>query len=965
MCGIAGFYGFRDDNLIKKLSEQLYHRGPDGEGIYIADKVSLLNRRLAIIDRQGGDQPIYNEDKSIVVSYNGEIYNYRELRKSLETKGHFFKTKSDTEVVVHGYEQWGVSCFDQFNGMFAVSLYDIKKKKLILARDHFGIKPLYYSFFDSSPLKIIFSSEIKPIINSGLIKKKPNDRIIYRYLKYRIHDDGRETFFSGVYRLLPGELMEVNDSKLEVGSYTNLKSILLNSANSDEVRSAKLSKENISEFRQKLIEAIRLRLISEVPVGTCLSGGIDSSVVVSVVNKLLKEKVSEAESVGKIQNTFSAVFPGSANDEEKYIKEVTESIKLKSYKVKPKPEEFFKELEEFVKTQEEPIISTGPYAQYRVMREARKYVTVLLDGQGADEMISGYLPYYFVYLKQLLREGRIGAFLQEFIGSLDVIIDTGINQLVQTIGIKKSVDADSLLDSKFINKFKAEKFVSENDNLKKRLIDDIFYDSLPALLRYEDKNGMRFSLEGRVPYLDLNLLKFVFSLPDEAIIKNGWNKYILRRSTNDLVPKSCTRRRNKIGFTTPEYDWFMRMKNKIYLIFLSDAFRKRKYFNQSEVLKAFQKFIEGKNDETMLFWRLLNVEIWLRVFFNKPVHQVHKVIKFIKKDFGPNEGKKLEINVEGKKYLRFPIRTELIEKGDNLAKKINKSITSPQILSRLNSLSFRTNIYSRPYKKLNSDLLPQDQLKQKVSKNLDSVILNNKENPGWFLVVSEKIVAIAQGRSFFLWEIKAGFWANFLAKFVKRTPYGIGLGSPWTMQLAINEIGLSRILLASLISLITKPLGIRGMFYKIAGKEAAAIDGPTEYSLYPSNVSAKLGPKEPESVAREIHKNIINILKSSPEILSQLNSLSFQAPVYSKSEKKSKAEVPPPQNQLKQQVSKNFGSSFLSNFLGVVVIDANDLGQKVLGNSTGLDNELIEEIFSDNPMGQADEQTPLVLAITT
>src|SRR3990167_6477058 len=356
MCGIAGFYCFRNDELIKKFSKELEHRGPDGEGFYLDDSVTLLNRRLAIIDRKGGDQPIFNEDGSIVIVFVGEIYNFLEQREKLIKLGHKFRTRTDTEVVVHAYEQWGEKSFDRHNGMFVFSLYDKKKDKLLLVRDHFGIKPLYFAILDSvsdsfpsvlepeetgktlraagSPssstpkiTKLIFSSEIKPIINSSLIKKKPNDRIIYRYLKYRIHDDGRETFFSGVYRLLPGELMEVNDSKLEVGSYTNLKSILLNSANSDEVRSAKLSKENISEFRQKLIEAIRLRLISEVPVGTCLSGGIDSSVVVSVVNKLLKEKVSEAESVGKIQNTFSAVFPGSANDEEKYIKEVTESIK--------------------------------------------------------------------------------------------------------------------------------------------------------------------------------------------------------------------------------------------------------------------------------------------------------------------------------------------------------------------------------------------------------------------------------------------------------------------------------------------------------------------------------------------------------------------------------------------------------------------------------------------------------------
>lgn len=222
MCGIAGFYGFRNDNLIKKISKQLAHRGPDGEGDYLSDKVSLLNRRLATIDIKRGDQPIFNEDRSNVVVYNGEIYNFWQLRKELERYGHLFKTESDTEVIVHSYEQWKDNCFDRFNGMFAIALYDIKNDKLVLARDHFGIKPLYFSLFSESRQqishssgfprarrghpksfetdvfdshKLIFSSEIKPILESGLIKKKPNDKTIYRYLRYRVHDDQKETFF--------------------------------------------------------------------------------------------------------------------------------------------------------------------------------------------------------------------------------------------------------------------------------------------------------------------------------------------------------------------------------------------------------------------------------------------------------------------------------------------------------------------------------------------------------------------------------------------------------------------------------------------------------------------------------------------------------------------------------------------------------------------------------------------------
>src|SRR3989339_1931084 len=614
MCGIAGFYGFSDEKLIKNISEQLKHRGPDGEGYFRGENITLLNRRLAIIDVKGGDQPIFNEDKSIVVVYNGEIYNYLELQQELVRRGHKFSTKSDTEVIIHGYEEWGNQSFDKLNGMFAIALYDIKKEKLILVRDQFGIKPLYYSLLKSKEDSFIFSSEIRPIFHSGLVKKQPNDRIIYRYLKYRIHDDQKETFFKDIFRVMPGEVIEIRNPKSEIQNPKQIQNLNIEYQKYSKLEEDLLSLhdlggrgESVETFQKELIKAIKYRLISEVPVGTCLSGGLDSSTVVSVVNRLLKDRVKEAESVGKIQKTFSAVFPGGANDEEKYIDELKKQISplrqsfplrqdfggqvegqanLKSYKIYPKPEEFFKDLEDFVRTQEEPTISTGPYAQYKVMQRAHKEVTVLLDGQGADEMMAGYLPYYFVYLRQLWKTKKYFILLKEITSSRDVISKYIKEKFTKTVSPAELISYD------FAKTFQDEKFKVENDNLKKRLLEDIFKNSLQSLLRYEDKNAMRFSIEGRVPFLDFNLLKYLFSLSDEAVIKNGWNKYILRQSLESLLPEQILKRRNKIGFTTPEYQWFMRMKNKIYSVFLSQSFAKRKYFNQPEVLKAFQMFIE-------------------------------------------------------------------------------------------------------------------------------------------------------------------------------------------------------------------------------------------------------------------------------------------------------------------------------------------------------------------------------------
>jgi len=263
-------------------------------------------------------------------------------------------------------------------------------------------------------------------------------------------------------------------------------------------------------------------------------------------------------------------------------------------------------------------------------------------------------------------------------------------------------------------------------------------------------------------------------------------------------------------------------------------------------------------------------------------------------DLKPNKNRKLKITVGGKTYLRFPIKTDLFQKGDSVVQKITNFTL--QYINILKS--------SSKYNKLS----------QKK----------------WFLVVAEKIIAIAQGRSYLIREIKPSFWARFLSGYVTKTPWGIGLGSPWTMQLAINEKGLWRILLAAAVVVLTKPLGIRGLFYHIVGREIAAIDGPTEYSLYPSNVSAKLGPKDPEKVAKQINLSLRALAKQS-------------------------------QKKIASSPSAPRDDRWIKNFLGAVIIDANDLGQKVLANSTNLDNRLIEKIFKDNPMGQADEQTPLIV----
>ncbi len=522
-----------------------------------------------------------------------------------------------------------------------MAIWDAQERSLTLARDHFGIKPLYVCRCAGLGAEggdaWLFSSEIKPLLSSGLYEKRPNDRTIYRYLRFRIHEDGRETFFDGIERLEPGELMTIAaDGSVERRPFTRLREELLELAREQRP----YDEGAVHEYRERLTEAVRLRLQSEVPVGTSLSGGLDSSAVAVIINRLLNEHDKTAESVGAQQNTFSAVFPNSINDEERYVDDVLEICRgrVDGHKIKPTASEFKEDLADFVRTQEEPLISSGPYAQYQVMREATKHVTVLLDGQGADEMMAGYIPYYFVYLRQLRARGAVAA-ARELSKSLDVLYRLGRFKLKARLRGRKDIPTTQLLGQQFVAEHKAERYAVEGSNLKKRLVEDLFVGSLPSLLRYEDKNTMRFSLEGRVPFLDKEVVKFIFSLSDEAIIKDGWNKRILRDATRNLLPESINRRRNKIGFTTPQGEWFMRLKNHFYGIFLSESFANRPYVNQTEVLHAFEGWIKGTNDvDSMTFWRLINLELWLQEYFDeKPADA--DVAPRVKTDYEPNARK--------------------------------------------------------------------------------------------------------------------------------------------------------------------------------------------------------------------------------------------------------------------------------------------------------------------------------------
>ncbi|MFM6850731.1 MAG: asparagine synthase (glutamine-hydrolyzing) [Terrabacter sp.] len=619
MCGFVGYFGLGSDpGLLERMAQEQRHRGPDDSGTFIDAPVGLAHQRLAILDREGGAQPMTSADGRYVLAYNGEVYNYRELRAELERLSRTFTTESDTEVVLHAFEEWGSAAFDRFNGMFALAVWDRRLRRLTLARDPFGIKPLHVCRVPTTATGAgsgagdawLFSSEIKPILASGHYTPRPNERTVYRYLRYRIHDDGVETFFDGIERVLPGEAVTLSADGIRREPFSRLRTDLQETA----ARDGGYDPDVVEDFRKRLMSAVALRLRSDVPVGTSLSGGLDSSAITVAIDRLLSEARGTTEAVGPRQRTFSAVFPGYRNDEERYVDAAVGACTqgVASHKTRPTSDEFLHDIADFVRAQEEPVISMGPYAQYRVMRDASEHVTVMLDGQGADELLAGYVPQLVVHLRDLMTRDRRAA-LRELIAARDVLAHLAAAKVRTLLPHRKRTP--ELLAAGFRAAHAGESYAVPTGNLRTRLVHDLFVGSLPALLRYEDRNTMRFSVEGRVPFLDPDLVRTIFTLHDEAIIKGGWNKRVLRDATDGLLPASISRRRNKIGFTTPQHEWFHEQRDFALGIFRSPSFRARPYFDSVAVLTAFEQWLDGDGElDSMAFWRAINVELWMREF---------------------------------------------------------------------------------------------------------------------------------------------------------------------------------------------------------------------------------------------------------------------------------------------------------------------------------------------------------------
>lgn len=574
MCGIAGIIS-KDTSLvtqrrIKLMTDVISHRGPDGEGQWISTNgnVGLGHRRLSIIDlSHEADQPMHYLGRYSIV-FNGEIYNYIELREDLIKQGYTFKTASDTEVLMALYDRDKENCLKLLDGMFSFIIYDAQENTAFCARDRFGEKPFFYSYEKGK--YFYFGSEMKCIWAGG-IPKETNNKMLFNYLAYGFLDnpaDLSETFFLHCKRLPHSHFIKIDLSALniDVKQYYDI-----DWHKTDSTISIKQASDKLNEL---FFTSVKRRLRSDVAVGSSLSGGLDSSLVVSVIDQLKKGTPQK-------QNTFSAVFPGFIKDERKYMDYVIANTNVNPHFVTPTDDGMINEIDRLMYHQEEPFGSASIYVQYCVMKLAKENnVTVLLDGQAADEILAGYHPYYAHYFSELKKNNKT-LYDKELNAYLDMHANSKINANVISgwkNKVKMIVPSQSVLLRKMYEKYKhvkkpflnndffAEHYkesfsnIYDQNGLNHSLYSSTMKKGLQELLRYADRNSMAHSREVRLPFLSHELVEFLFSLPPEFKIKDGWTKWIMRHSFENILPSEITWRKDKIGYEPPQKNW---MENEI------------------------------------------------------------------------------------------------------------------------------------------------------------------------------------------------------------------------------------------------------------------------------------------------------------------------------------------------------------------------------------------------------------------
>ena len=635
MCGIFALINLHANSStspIKIGAEIIAHRGPDDEGFLLWDgieqpkvfsgkdthadtvqshallslpetynwQIGFGHRRLSIIDTSPlGHQPMKLDDHGLSITYNGEVYNYLEIKEELIQKGHKFLTRSDTEVILHAWAEWGSECLHKFNGMFAFVLLDTNQNKLYAVRDRFGIKPLYYSVTNNF---VSFSSEIKQIRSLPEYAQKLNEAICYDYLAHGLLDHTSQTFDKNIFQLRGGELaiVDLQDTikKVHVERWYTLKS----------KKWTGTKEEAETKFRELFKDSVRLRLRADVSVGSCLSGGLDSSAIVCQMSELLKKNASNC------QETVTACFNESKYDEWKFAEQVIKKVEANAHRVWPSSDKLIEELDKLIWHMDEPFGSTSQFSQWCVFEGASNVkLKVMLDGQGADEMLAGYggndVPLY----AGLLKKGKINKLIKEYKGFEQEhgYAPKGqmLHALKRTLHLEKKQDnTPKWLD---MEKPNSDDFPITH-SLQEEMIKQLTTSSIPALLRYEDRNSMAFSIESRVPFLDYRLVEFLLGLPEEYIYHLGMRKVILRNALQKLVPESILKRKDKMGFVTPEELWLKEEKTDWFINELNLETMNTGWIHKENLQKMINEMIEGTRAFTFEPWRVLCFGRWIK-----------------------------------------------------------------------------------------------------------------------------------------------------------------------------------------------------------------------------------------------------------------------------------------------------------------------------------------------------------------
>ena len=603
MCGIAGIVtnNPREED-IKNMSKRIEHRGPDGEGYYIDENIALAHRRLSIIDLTTGTQPIYNEDKSLVIIYNGETYNYQELREELINDGHTFTTSSDTEVLVHGYEKWGVDLPKHLRGMFAFAIYDKNKNEVFLARDNFGIKPLYYGIFDNA---FVFASEVKAFIDLPFFKKELNEDILSAYLEYSFVPTN-ETFFKGIYRLDAGTSLLYKNGEITLNKYFEV----------DFTENSDSFEESVKKISDVMKESVNRHLISDVEVGSFLSSGVDSSYLVTLA---------------KPDKTYTVGYDIDKYDEISYARRLTDELGINNKSKVITKEEYVAEIPKIMYYLDEPTSDPAALSLYFVAKLASEDVKVVLSGEGADEFFGGYNYYreevdykFYNKIPYFIRHGiaAIAKLLPEVRG-INFLVRRGEKLENSYIGVNRNFSnkmARKVLNKKYnlrgidVAKPVYDRY-SKYSNINKMQAIDINFWLMKDILLKADRMTMANSLEGRVPFIDKNVFSVAESLPFDYKVTKDNTKVALREAAKEVIPTDAYKKK-KLGFPVPIREW---MKDDLLYNKIKESFNSeeaKKFFNIKLINKLLDDHKNNKRDNYRKVWTIYCFITWYQIYFS-------------------------------------------------------------------------------------------------------------------------------------------------------------------------------------------------------------------------------------------------------------------------------------------------------------------------------------------------------------